>query len=456
MKNLFFLCITIVSLILSIKYQYGVIDFALLLLQFLFFFSYFKGIERYSNHLFVFFMLFYIFCSVHLVSLFELTSYGFFKNNISYEEYGKMASWGNELFFIISAVLFILKGREPLKLNQNTNLIQAGNSVFVERFTRNYIIFVYFLQVFSMSIGIVSNQQDATLVLPFHLNGVFDELRSSVCQYIICIYLFDRFNKHLKVSNSIIILYFIYAVIEIFLRNSKGALIISFIPVIVMMFMMGRINKKILIKYIIPLILFFSVSYTVIEVARIQGQISFTSLIDASRSVKSIEDDEKSSPYIRAFLTGVYYTKAIDYISSNKMEFDFKNAPIMIAMRGGPSYMTRVIDGMPEDVHHSSGVTGLCDALLFGGYPLCFLVMLLLAILAIIGDRYKLFQQKPLYRLIFFLWFYARFTGTTVSFFIDPMFLSIVGSIIIRVLLTKLYYKKDEQSKKNIRVLSYN
>ena len=422
------------------------------------FILFFRGVKHYSDHLFVFFMLFYIFFSVHLVSLFEISSIGFMKDYITEQEYRQLATWGNRLFFIILAIVSIYGqrgGSHQKQLSYQITTVQTEYGRIDKQMT-SYLIFVYFLQFISVALGITDSLENSSVQLPFHLNGIFDELRTSVCQFAFCIYLYNKFKHKGKIKKNVVVMYIIYAVLEVFVKNSKGALVFSFLPLMVMMFMMQRINKKTVIKYVLPLVIVFVVSYPIIETARQYGQLSLSSLQEASKEVGKSNDEENSSSYVRAFLTGVYYTKLLDEVNPNQAEFDFTRVPMLVLLGGGASYMTRVIDQFPTDVHHSSGITGLCDALLWGGYPLCYIVVAILTVLAIVGDRSKLFRSKPLYRLIFFFWFYSRFVANTVSFFIDPLLLSALGSIIIRIILTSLYYKMYEQPAKAVRVLSYN
>ncbi len=457
--NKLIVCIfSLVNVVLSIKYRYGVIDDVLMISELIMFAFYFKRIKHYKDHLFVFFMLFYISFSVHVVSLFELTSIGFNKDIITYQEYRQLAIWGNRLFFIILTIVS-LYGKKGL-IGNNQAPSSRHNPTRHEKIDKLmilYMVFVYFLQFISFTLGITGSLEDASIQLPFHLNGIIDELRTSVCQFAFCIYLFHKFEYNGEVKRNVVLMYIIYAFLEIFVKNSKGAFVFSFLSPIVIMFMMEKIHKKILAKYVLPLVAVFVISYPIIETARQEyGQLSLQSLQKASQEIGKSNEKENSSPYVRAFLTGVYYTKVMYEVNPNQDEFDFTRVPMLVLLGGGASYMTSIIDQYPAGYHHSSGITGLCDALLWGGYPLCYIVVAILTLFALLGDRAELFRKKPLLRLIFFFWFYSRFVANSVSFIIDPLFFSAIGSILIKIILTSLYYKKYGKKSNLVCVLSHD
>ena len=295
----------------------------------------------------------------------------------------------------------------------------------------------------SMALGISDMMGDVKVVLPFHLNGIIDELRANVYPFVFAIYVFDCKIKHRVIKKNLLIMFFIYVILEVFVRSSKGALLFSFLPAFELLAFMGLINKKSIVQYVTPLLLVFLLVYPIIETARSEGSISTESLQQAAKTNKTDDIDTHSSPYIRAFLTGVYYTKVADIVSDDQLTFDLRRVPLLLSMDfGGISYMTEIIDGVPAGSKQSSGVTGLCDALLWGGYPLCYIVLSLLIILAYWGDHKRFMLDTPLYRVILFYWIYRLITGRSISFISDSFFLATMGSTVIKYYLTKMYYKK--------------
>lgn len=404
---------------------------------------YFFKIKNIKDNTFSLFLIFYIFCSVHVVALLEMKSFGFFLNFISNMQYKKLALWGNNLFLVIFALLMFIRGDLRHKNSNISFKLASKKERDFSIFMKNFLFFAYFLQIVSFTFGLTSNQFEPTIILPFHLNGAIDELRSSITQFLFAIYLYDCFSKGRRVSRKIVVFYIIYCVIEIFICNSKGAILVCFLPAFVLLSQMGRLNYKILLRYLFPLICFVVLTYPIIEKARSDGQITIESLFVAAKSQSSSSKSaEKSSSYIRTFLTGFYYIKVEPYLTTSNTEFDFSRAYVLANIGGGAAFMTRLIDNVPEKDHHSSGVTGLCDALLWGGNLMCNIVVAVLTILAMCADRAKFFQTNPLYRLIFFFWFYERLIATTVSFFMDALFLANIGRVLIKIFMVKFYYNR--------------
>ena len=429
------------SLFLSFKYDFNSFDNLLLAITLVTSFISFKEMKSLRENVFLLLIVVYIFCSVHVVALFELTSFGFYKNTIALSEYARLAQWGNHLFFLYFFILFFLsfiKGR-------NKNKYTIVGEYKKKDFTSFYIIssvLVLILQGLSLVFGLAGNQEDARIILPLHLNGIIDEYRASIFPFIFVIYLYDRFSSKKRVDRFAVDIYILYAVLEIFVRNSKGSLIFSFLPVfLICILMVQHMSKRLIIKYVVPFALAVFLLYPIIENARLSGQITINSVMDSAKSIDKADESEQSSLYIRTFLMGIYYTKCDDYVDKNETYFDFKNVPMLLVLRGGSAYMTRIIDGIPDTVHHSSGITGLCDALLWGGYPMCYIVLVVLLLLAFWADKGRFFNRNILYKTIFFLWFYPRLIGTTISFFIDNLFLPTVVSIILEIIIVKYYIR---------------
>lgn len=440
MQRFFFYIISIISTILAIKYHYGSIDVLLLVITMVLSFFFFQKMGKIKDNILVLFLIIYILLAVHVVALFELSSIGFFKDYIYRKEYLALAVWGNRLYFILFMALYICKKIKYKKVKEN--VCRKPNASLDTPFII-LTIFTYFLAIVSLFLGSSDLGGDVKIVLPFHLNGLIDELRANVYPFAFAIYVFDSLKKHHPVQRKIIVLFIIYVIAEVLVRSSKGAFLFSFLPVLELLAFMGYYSRKNIVKIVVPLLVVFLFLYPLIETARREGSVTVSSLQDASRAEKSNQAEEHSSPYIRAFLTGVYYTKMIDVISDDQFAFDLRRVPLLISMDfGGVSYMTNVLDGVPDGSKQSSGVTGLCDALLWGGYPLCYIVLFLLVLLCYWGDNKGFMRNTPLYRVILFYIVYRLVLGRTISVFSDTFFFAMAGSSFIKYLVTKYYYKK--------------
>jgi len=446
MFNAFYIIISLVSIVLALKYDYTSFDVLLLAITLVTSYASFHKMKSIRENVFILLVIVYIFCSVHIVALLELHSVGFKKNEIYENEYRQLAIWGTHLYFVLFAVFtlfsFFSKRRKSSVVTESEHHFPRKRAVNLDYAFKTFAVFVFFIQAISLMFGLNSDQVSAVVILPFHLNGLLDELRTHVFTFLFAIYIYHKYTNHEKFDRLCIVLFIIYSIIEVFVRSSKGALVESYLPALIMMVYVGQLNRKNFVRFVVPLLLALILIYPIVESARLEGALTVESFSNAAKGRRSYDDEEHSSTYIRTFLTGVYYTKLITEITPDELEFDFSHLPQLLFLGGGSAYMTRVIDNMPETAHHSSGITGLCDALLWGGYPMCYLVLTLLILIAVWGDHNRFLNKKILYKLILFFWFYDRFRGTTLSFLIDPLVLPAIGSIIINLLIAKYYYKK--------------
>ena len=449
MYKLGYFIFALIHVALIFKYQYSFVDAVVMLLMLMFAYQYFKTIKNLKGNIFTIFFIFYITCSTSIVSLLEKTSNGFYKDYISPKEFYDLSIWGSQvlLVFLIVILLYIkLAGKNSIRTEKSHRNIISSFAKDIEKLYLKYMVFVFGLEAITMSLGIAGAHFEAEVVLPFHLNGIIDEIRTNITPFIFALYLYDRFSKGKTVTKKGVVCFLLYAFVEVIVRNSKGALMMVFLPAIVLMSLMGKVNATTIRKYLAPLVIAFVITYPIIESARGDGQISIRSLISASKTIDKVDSSEKSSSYIRTFLTGVYYTKIYEDTNQDRFSFDFHLLPVVLLNGGGAGYMTRVIDGVPEDHHHSSGITGLCEALIWGGYLLCFIIVAIYAIIACIGDRGSISKKHILYSVILFFFFYDRIVSDTCSFVISPLFLPSMVSIILKIIIVKYYSKHFEQS----------
>lgn len=436
--------IMVTSVILSLKYDYSFVDNIILSITLVAITISFRYINEIKDSFHLLYVILYLFCSIHIVALFDLSSTGFCKDVILPNEYRELAIWGNHLFFIIfivSSLFFTINKKRRYKDNIEKGTNRNSGNV-VERLFIACTIFTFFLSFISITFGISSMIGEASIVLPFRLNGIIDELRSNTYPFMFAIYLYDCLKKGRSVNKRLFMCFLLYAILETILRASKSALVWSFLPALLAFVITGKVSRKWIVKYVLPLFVIGLMIYPIVEQVRRIGSMSMSSIKEAIVDVRTSDKEEKSSPYIRAFLTGVYYTKTWDHVDSDQFSFDFRNVPTLLVMGGGVGYMTFVIDGFSESDYQSSGITGLCDALLWGGYPLCYIMMLLITLFALYCDGGKVFKKCPVYKIISFFFLYILLVGRTISIFFDPLTLAVIGGIFIKVLVTRYYYRK--------------
>ena len=392
-------------------------------------------IRNLENHLCILYILAYIYCSVDIVAVLQLNGVGFFKEIITYEEYRALAIWGNHLFLIVFSVVFLLsifKRKKRHVLDTQATVRHRGKNID-EEFKR-VTVFVYFLCILSIALGLYDAVEAARVVLPFHLNGFINETHSVLYPFIFSIYLYDCFKNNRRIDKTCVIMYVLYLGIEIIVTSSKGILLVALIPAAIMALFCGKFTKRVFYRYCMPLLIVAYLIYPIISLARGDGGLSLGSLSEAYAENKTIDKSEQTSPFVRAFLTGVYYLKVKDEVDNDIFSFDLRHVPYLFLNGGGGVYMTREIDQMPENVHHGSGITGLPDAILWGGNMMCFIVLIILVVLAYVGDNSLFLLNNPPYRLILFLFLQLLITNRSITFFFDNLFCSAVISIILKIL----------------------
>ena len=235
--------------------------------------------------------------------------------------------------------------------------------------------------------------------------------------------------------------FFAWALLEMLVRTSKGAFLTSFLPTLIVYFISGNFNGKTAVTLFLPVITVFLVFYPVIENIRNIGDTSAESYEQAFKMSQD-KDSDTSSPYLRLFINGTDYMKVKDVVNKDNTLFSFRRAPLLYAMGGAPAYITHVIDNTPSWSHHSSGATGIVDPLLWGGYGLCYVFMILFSFISFYVDNSKLFRNNLLYQLIALMFLKTFYMSRSISFFIDPMFIASSVTIILEIIAARYYYKK--------------
>ena len=439
--------IILVSYLLGVKYDYAISEWILLLFTTIFSFNFFRRCRNIKDNVNILSVIIYIFCSVHIMALFELTSWGFVKNVIYPNEYKALALWGNHLFFVLfSSYILVYRIHRIISSHKKISKLEPGNHkrrINTDSLFFGITVFIYLLSFISIITGISSLMSEASVILPFHLNGLIDEVRGNIYPFIFAVYLYDVLKDGRKMPTRNVLLFIGYAILEVILRQSKSALLWSFLPALVLAFFTGSVNKRILLKYVMPVFVVFIISYPIIETLRqTGGDFSLSGVQKAAQTSQSKDKDEKSSPYIRTFLTGMYYVKLVDVINPDNLSFDFRRVPVLLLMGGGVNYMTYEIDGFKEGDGVTVGVTGLDDALLWGGYMLCWILVLFLVFFAYYSDHGQYVRERPIYKLILFFLLFIFLTSRSITLLTDHVVLATVMNLVMKILIARYYYKR--------------
>lgn len=259
--------------------------------------------------------------------------------------------------------------------------------------------------------------------LPFHLSGIIQFFRTTIIPiFTLSIFVHNKNNN--KSNTKVIGLLFIWSLAEVFVRMSKSAMIVIFLPILIYELMYyGKDFKKVIIKFV-PVLAVVLALYPIVETFRHSD--SLRDAISAADEVEVVgtytNPADKSyfvKPFNRRFLTGYLYL--VDEGKCSNSFFDFSKLGVILAIRGSARYQTFVIDGYPPGVAHSSGTSPFIDGLLVGGYSFMFLAIFIMTFLAKVIDR--TFRRKTNYITVTMLimLYYYWFDGPLFTFFLNEM-----------------------------------
>ena len=405
--------------------------------------------KRFSfiNHLGKYLVLLSFWVSLMVMPAFHLVktlqdAYSIYGYSISEKDYERILSFGAKVLLITSCCWLVFCTFSEKNRNRlfRYKVKSVSNSTIWMIFA-----FVYGLSIFSMAIGL-SRMGGEAVRLPFHLSGIITLIRVTFFPIFAATIAENFILRRKKIPLVFIILFIIWGMLEVFVRLSKAALVLSLAPSIVVIYIYYRPSLIKLIRLSAPLIVLFFTLYPIVETMRSQDVKS--GIINNFKLASSqLEGEELSyflQPLNRTFMTPAIYAKDYDYVNHSSF-FDFSKAPLLISVGGAARYQTISIDGYPEDANHSSGTTGMEDALLFGGYGFCYIIVVLIMLFALYTDVVGRKRMYTIYVvLIMMLWGFCN-TGT-VSTFIGTVGLQYLFFRFISIFISYQINFKQEKS----------
>lgn len=361
----------------------------------------------------------YIFCSFLIISNFQFTPYRFTlsASGIKESDFIVMAEttiYAYAAYF--TALLFFCK---PTSIINTVN----AKSNFSPHFNMFFTFSIAFIFTAISAVVGIGQMGVETTKLPFHLAGIIQFTRTDLIPVMaLCIYAYNKTRG--RSTKSMLIILFVWAIFEAFVRMSKSAILFCFLPIVMYEFITNSNNIKSTIRKFVPVLVVILVLYPVIETLRhtdsIQGawkesNEEYTGTFASPNSVNPLV-----KPFNRQFLTGYLFVVDQSFVDKTTL-FDFSKAPAILAGGGSGKYQTFVIDEYPEGVVHSSGTSPFIDSFLMGGYGLLFLSFFVLTWIAEVIDR--LYRNKSNYLIVAVLLvgFYRLFDMALVTFFLNEM-----------------------------------
>ena len=385
----------------------------------------------------------YIVFFTYWISLIFLPGFHMVKNiaryyKITQIDYDRLSAFGPKVY-IIAAICFFVFGSLS-KNNKSRNRYVFTPKPISPRFINIAFVIIFLLSLFSLSIGL--GRMGGTAVrLPFNLSGIINLLRISFFPALFGIYVENKILRKKNVPTYQHALFFAWSILEVFVRLSKGALLSNYMVLGIIYLIYFRPSLKVIVRRATPLVVIFLFLYPIVENMRhYDSNVSFSERFSMARG--DVEDNEDGNdrlltPINRTFMIPMMYVKDYNYVDHFKM-FDFSKAPVLMAMGGSARYQTFGIDGYPPGIAHSSGTTGLQDPLLFGGYGLCYIMVVLFMFVAMLIDGISSKRYHSIYvRLVLLIWGWAN--TQNISIFFDGVSLNYLLVTIIVLIITYNY-----------------
>jgi len=227
--------------------------------------------------------------------------------------------------------------------------------------------------------------------LPFKIPNIMIQYKATVVPFI-ALFFMDYFHKKKEYKYIFInlIFLFIFALLESYMRGSRGVFFNIGISLIIWWVIVSHITWKELVVFGI---IFVSVSmlcfylFTTVRSIRLnEQQMTVSDIIDGTHFYNPFNSEHLL--YNRVFGTGSEIIKFIPYMENKWLGISWKDYSEFKG--GGIGFHTYVIDKHPRSEAHSSGITGLADGFLIAGYPGLFITMILFSISCMLIDQGKL------------------------------------------------------------------
>jgi|GEM_PF-3010558 len=307
----------------------------------------------------------------------------------SYQEVGqlyndKLIKFGAPLFAYSSCLLFF---------STKIHIQQKHNAYLPMRISLRIIelglLLCITLTLFTITIGL-GRMGGAEVVLPYHLSGIINIFRWTLVPSLFAIVVENFLMRHLKIPYYIWGLFILWCLLEIIAWMSKSVFVYHILPSMLVMYFAYKPKFVRIIKVAMPVLLFSLFLYPIMEIARNEDvrDSSFVEIFqDASKeSARDESVNPLAKPMNRTFMFGAQFVQNYSVLNFDDI-FDFSKVPILYSFGGAARYQTVYIDGYPYDARHSSGTSGLMDALLHGGIGLVYVIIALLFIMAMFVDK---------------------------------------------------------------------
>ena len=441
LKGLALVFVLFVQLLLALLYEYDIVSWGLLLVNLLGTFFFFRTIRSFAKNISILFLFVFIFCSLNIEALAKFQASSI--NSIFVIPEGAnesvvfhdLAVFSNEVLAVYM-LSYMLLGRVVKYRKRQFEYLHK--STISDVFFDLAIIIAFFFSIISGILGVGKMGYEASVVLPFHLNGIMQFFRTDIFPIIICVFVYDHISKKRIIKNRHILLIVVWAFLESVVRLSRSAAVMSFVPLLLMFVYSNYFTKRTVIRTLLPLLCAAFLMFPVISALRDTGDVSLQNI---SSSKEEKKENANQHMYLRTFYSGIYFIRIFSSGYDDPSMFYFGRLPLIIFYGGSAVYTTREVDGVSERVVHSSGTTGILDPLLIGGKGLCFVTVFFLVLIALIIDR-KIGNDRILIKIVCLMFFKILVMSKNLTILLDTEFFQLLTSYLAQFAIIGMYYKK--------------
>ncbi|MBE6372442.1 MAG: hypothetical protein E7055_10275 [Lentisphaerae bacterium] len=417
-------------------------------------FYYFFRIDSLKKHFYKLSLFAYCFFSLLIPAAFRFVPYSDAKmyREVYESSFTLLSSFSIFILFSFFFGIFVFSNlfqRESAQQDPPKQIHNIPNKPFVVFFI---IIYSITLICWRFGIGVMGAEY---VTLPFHLTAVLWLSRADFIP-IIFLFMIARYRLHLSDKKSLIIFlaWGLWGVLEMIASLSKASALTAFLPLVIYYLLISQYSKKFIVRLSIlclVILVIYLGFYRVIEALRESGGTSITkedTLYVATWGKDDVQNDFVR-PFTRIFMSGFVFLKVAPYVENHQL-FDFSLAGEIIDIGGTDKFVTYIVDSYDEGVAHSSGASGIVDALLYGGQGTCMLFVFFLAAIACYADS-KSCPGNSFVLAAAWKYYYILIYRTSFSIFLhrDIVVTFLVAFIMIIFFNKKLNKDSDLQLKNN-------
>ena len=309
-------------------------------------------------------------------------------------------------FFIITIIFHYVISSKSESHRYHWENISKQKLAFLAIIIVSISFFVSYIASYLNIAGLEEKQPE----IPGDIDGAINLYRTTA-GYFFFIFILDVYHeKKMKKHKTLwIFIYLIWLIYETIIRTSKGGTLLSgLIPLIFWAYYRNILTKRFL-KKMVPLILIIFITYPIMskyrELKASSSKISYNQIVAIIKNKDINVGDLAINIYDRMIYRNA---KNIDqFYTFYKYKFNnrylFWNLDDIREAGNSVKYHTHVIDNVPRERAHSSGITGFSEGYLIGGIIFLEFTLIIFSFIATLICKKGRYWNPIIYVLLFSL-----------------------------------------------------